>query len=75
MGDSLTVFGTNYTGVTSIKATDHAVVFSASAGPKLYAKQGSAWVAVARAYVKSSGSWQQVSLDQAFDSSKKYVKG
>lgn len=63
----------NYT-LASI-VTDHAVVFSASAGPKLYAKQGSAWVAVARAYVKSSGSWQQVSLDQAFDISRKYVRG
>lgn len=46
-----------------------------SAGPKLYAKQGGAWVPVARAYIKSSGSWQQVSLDQAFDSSKNYVRG
>ena len=67
-----TYWGYDITNVTA----DHAIVVTAvSTGPYLYVKQGSAWVAVARAYVKSSGSWQQVSLDQAFDSSKNYVKG
>jgi hypothetical protein len=55
---------------------DHAIAFAyASTGPTMRVKQGGAWVPVAKAFVKSSGSWQQVSLDQAFDSSKNYVRG
>lgn len=61
--------------ITAVVA-DHALVFAyASAGPTMRVKQGGAWVPVAKAFVKANGSWQQVSLDQAFDSSKKYVRG
>lgn len=66
----------HYVYTISNVTADHAIVFAyASAGPTMWVKQNGAWVPVARAYVKSSGSWQQVSLDQAFDSSKNYVRG
>lgn len=54
---------------------DHAIVVSAAGGPELYVKQGSAWAQVSRAYRKVSGSWTQVSLDQAFQAGVNYVRG
>lgn len=54
---------------------DHAIVVSASgSGPVLYVKTGNAWTQVSRAYKKVGGSWQQVALDAAFESGKKYVR-
>ena len=52
---------------------DHVLVFSAGgSGPSLYVKDGSTWVQVATAYRKVSGSWQRVTLDQAFTSGTMY---
>lgn len=54
---------------------DHAIVVTSGAtGPTMYVKQGSAWVAVTKAYRKVSGSWQQVALGEAFSSGGKYVR-
>lgn len=60
--------------ITNVTA-DHAIVVTSGAtGPTMYVKQGSAWVAVTKAYRKVSGSWQQVALDEAFDAGTKYVR-
>lgn len=53
---------------------DHAIVVSAAGGPELYMKQNGAWVQVSRAYRKVSGSWTEVSLDQAFQDGVNYVQ-
>ena len=59
--------------ITNI-VVDHAIVVTAG-GPKMYVKQGGAWVAVAKAYRKVSGTWQEVALDVAFTAGGKYVRG
>lgn len=52
---------------------DHSLVFSAGgSGPALYVKQGTSWVQVAAAYRKVGGTWQRVTLDQAFTSGTMY---
>lgn len=43
--------------------------------PELYVKQNGSWVQVQTAYKKVSGSWQQIAVDQAFQSGVNYVKG
>ena len=61
--------------ITNITA-DHAIVVTASgSGPELYVKLNGSWVRVSKAYKKASGSWQQVVLDAAFESGKRYVRG
>lgn len=50
------------------------VVTPSSLGPSLYVKENGSWVAVAMAYRKVSGPWQQVALDQAFTSGTNYVR-
>ena len=52
---------------------DHAIVFSSGgAQPELYVKLNGSWVLVSKAYRKVSGSWQEVALDQAFQSGVNY---
>lgn len=71
---SYEVDGYAYT-ISNVTA-DHAIVFAyASTGPTMYVKSNGSWVSVTKAYVKANGSWRQVDLDQAFDSSKRYVRG
>ena len=61
--------------ITNITA-DHAIVVTASgSGPELYVKLNGSWVRVSKAYKKANGSWQQVVLDAAFESGKRYVRG
>ena len=60
--------------ITNVTADHAIVVTSGAAGPTMYVKQGSAWVAVTKAYRKVSGSWQQVALDEALDAGTKYVR-
>lgn len=55
---------------------DHAIVVtSGGTTTALYVKQNGAWVQVQTAYKKVSGSWQQIAVDQAFDSQTNYVHG
>ena len=57
-------------------SADHVIVFSSgSAQPELYVKLNGTWVRVQKAYKKTSGSWQQVALDSAFEEGVNYVKG
>ena len=68
--------GSHYEYVIQNITIDHTIVVSASsAGPTLFVKSGSAWVSVTKAYRKVSGAWQQVALGEAFDASKRYVRG
>ena len=63
-----------YWGYDIVNVTaDHAIVVTAD-GPKMYVKQGGAWFAVAKAYRKVSGAWQEVSLDEAFSQGTNYRK-
>lgn len=64
-----TYWGYDITNVTA----DHTIVVTAD-GPKMYVKQGSAWVAVAKAYRKVSGAWQEGSLDEVFSQVTNYRK-
>lgn len=66
--------GSHYEYTITNVAADHAIVVTAG-GPKMYVKQGGAWVAVTKAYRKVSGSWQEVALDAAFTAGGKYVRG
>lgn len=61
-----------YAYVIQAIATDHAIVVSAASQTALYVKQGGSWVPVQAAYRKVSGSWQEVALDQAFQSGVNY---
>lgn len=68
--------GSHYEYVIQNITADHAIVVAAtSTGPTMYVKSLGAWVQVTTAYRKVSGAWQQVALDQAFDSSNRYVRG
>lgn len=57
--------------ISSVVA-DHAIVVSEASTTALYVKSNGAWVAVSAAYVKANGAWQEVALDSAFDSTKRY---
>lgn len=68
------VSGYIYT-VSSV-AADHTIVFSSGGSqPELYVKLNGTWVRVQKAYKKTSGSWQQIALDNAFEEGVNYVKG
>ena len=67
------VSGKVYTYTLTNIVTNHAVVFSVSAGPKLYVKQGGAWVGVTKVYRKTNGAWVEVD-PSTLDPTAKYVK-
>lgn len=53
---------------------DHVIVVTASgSGPVFYVKQGSAWVAVTKAYRKANGAWTEIN-PSTLDSTAKYVR-
>ena len=54
---------------------DHTVLVTSSAQPELYVKLNGSWVKVQTAYRKVSGSWQEVSVDQCFQSGVNYKMG
>ena len=56
-------------------SVDHAIVVTSAAQPELYVKLNGSWVKVQTAYRKVSGSWQEVSVDQAFQSGVNYKMG
>lgn len=57
-------------------AADHTIVFSSGGSqPELYVKLNGTWIQVQKAYKKTSGSWQQIALDSAFEEGVNYVKG
>ena len=57
--------------ITNVQA-DHAIVVTSASTTALYVKQNGSWVQVSKAYRKVSGSWQEVALDQAFQSGVNY---
>ena len=64
-----TYYGYDITNITA----DHVIVVTSSAsGPEMYVKLNGTWVQVSKAYRKVSGSWQEVALDQAFQSGVNY---
>ena len=65
--------GSHYEYVITNVAADHTIVATAG-GPKMYVKQGGAWITVTKAYRKVSGSWQEVALDEAFSQGTNYRK-
>ena len=67
--------GSHYEYVIQNVTADHAIVVKSEGGPELYVKSGGSWVQASRAYRKVSGSWTQVSLDQAFQAGVNYVRG
>lgn len=58
--------------ITNITADHVIVVTSSASGPDMYVKLNGTWVQVSKAYRKVSGSWQEVALDQAFQSGVNY---
>ncbi len=58
--------------ITNVQA-DHAIVVTSASTTALYVKQNGSWVQVSKAYRKVSGSWQEVALDQAFQSGVNYL--
>ena len=58
--------------ITNITADHVIVVTSSASGPEMYVKLNGTWVQVSKAYRKVSGSWQEVALDQAFQSGVNY---
>ena len=58
--------------IANISADHEIVVAYTSTGPEMYVKLNGTWVQVSKAYRKVSGSWQEVALDQAFQSGVNY---
>lgn len=58
--------------ITNITADHVIVVTSSASGPEMYVKLNGSWVQVSKAYRKVSGGWQEVALDQAFQSGVNY---
>ena len=58
--------------ITNISADHSIVVAYVQTGPDMYVKLNGTWVQVSKAYRKVSGSWQEVALDQAFQSGVNY---
>ena len=60
--------------ISNVQA-DHAIVVTSAAQPELYVKLNGSWVKVQTAYRKVSGSWQEMAVDQCFQSGVNYKMG
>ena len=63
----------SYWGYDIVNVTADHVIVVMKLGPDMYVKSNGSWLKVAKAFVKVSGAWSEVALDEAFSQGVNYV--